>query len=135
MTMYCWSLSGRDISIVSASPLLSLSAVKDTVNPWSSSLHPQNRREETILARLRIGHTNFTHSYLMSTPHNPIPLCATCNAIMSVGHFLTECREYARQRFLFLRGKTLQEILSENAKFSSFNLFKFLRSSNLLDKI
>ena len=27
MTMFCWSLSGRDISIVSASPLLSLSAV------------------------------------------------------------------------------------------------------------
>ena len=96
---------------------------------------PRNRRDETILTRLRIGHTNFTHGYLMSTPHEPVPICTSCNVRMSVEHFLVESREFARPQHLFLKENSLKEILSENTKFSCFNLFKFLKHCNLFDKI
>ena len=109
--------------------------IKDTVNPWLSSCQPKNRREETILTRLRIGHTNLTHGYLMCTPHAPVPICNTCHTQISVSHILTECQDYAQWRHLLLKSTNLREILSENKKFSSFNLFKFLERYNLYHKI
>ena len=112
-----------------------LRAIKDSVNPWQSSFQTKNRREETILTRLRIGHTNLTHGYLMCTPHDPIPMCNSCNVILSVHHILVECNNFAQQRNLYLRHNNLRDILSETDKFSSFNLNKFLRQCNLYGKI
>ena len=109
--------------------------VKDTINPWLSSFQAKNRREEIILTRLRIGHTNLTHGYLMCTPHDPIPICNTCNVQISVKHILTDCQEFTQQRSLLLRGNTQKEILSENEKFSSFRLLKFLQLCNIFKKI
>ena len=109
--------------------------VKDTINPWLSSCQPKNRREETILTRLRIGHTNLTHGYLMCTPHDPVPVCNTCNVRISVKHILTECQDFAQQRNLLLKRNNLKEILSENEKFSSIQLFKFLQICNLYKQI
>ena len=112
-----------------------LRAIKDSVNPWQSSFQAKNRREETILTRLRIGHTNLTHGYLMSTPHDPIPMCNSCNVRISVKHILTECLDFAQQRSVHFKRNNLKEILSENEKFSSFNLCKFLQQTNLYKKI
>ena len=109
--------------------------VKDTINPWLSSFQAKSRREETILTRLRIGHTNLTHGYLMCSPHDPVPICNTCNVRISVKHILIDCQEFTQQRLLLLRGSTLKEILSENKSFSSFRLFKFLQLCNIYKKI
>ncbi|KAG8255712.1 hypothetical protein J6590_086290 [Homalodisca vitripennis] len=38
---------------------------KHIVAPWGTAIH-ENRREEVVLCRLRIGHTLLTHGYLMS---------------------------------------------------------------------
>ena len=109
--------------------------IKDTINPWPSSCLAKNRREETILTRLRIGHTNLTHGYLMCTPHDPVPICNSCNVQISVRHILTECQDFSQWRNLLLRGNTLKTILSENTTFSSFNIYKFLRESYLYSRI
>ena len=65
-----------------------LCGVKPSVSPWSDPGH-KNRRWETALARLRIGHTNLTHSYLMT--QSPPTLCMTCNTLLSVPYILLFC--------------------------------------------
>ena len=65
-----------------------------------------SRKEETIIHRLRIGHTRLTHRYLMEQP-GPIKvpdLCGFCQNdidILSVNHILIECTGiyYARRQF------------------------------------
>ena len=47
------------------------------------------RKEEVVLARLRLGHTRVTHSYLLLGEDQP--QCVDCNASFTVRHFLLEC--------------------------------------------
>ena len=51
----------------------------------------KNRKEETILSRLHIGHTYVTHSFLLKN-EDP-PWCFCCDAPFTVEHFLTECSD------------------------------------------
>ena len=82
-----------------------------------------SRKEETIIHRLRIGHTRLTHSYLMEqrgrfkTP----PICKFCNdpdTIMSVKHILIECQEFYYQRLDFYLVPSMQ-YLFENVPLST----------------
>ena len=66
----CWSDDRRGAKLRSIKPLL---------GKWSSSCR-KSRHQEVVLARLRIGHTNVTHSYLMAKED---PLCAL-NAVPRV---------------------------------------------------
>ena len=66
---------------------------KHDVGEWKSSYN-KYRRIETILSRLRIGHTNITHSYLMQGQANP-PECERCWKNITVKHILLECRKFA----------------------------------------
>ena len=111
-----------------------LKYIKPNVNFWGSSI--QNRKqEEIILTRLRIGHTRLTHSYLMSTPHEDIPHCGPCNTILTVKHILCECRLFNQARFLYLKDKTLKEILEDSDEFSLYRILAFLKKTNLIYKI
>ena len=62
-----------------------------------------NRREEIILARLRIGHSHITHSYLLKGEEEP--QCIPCNARLTIKHILVDCVDLApiRQRFFSCR--------------------------------
>ena len=116
------------------SPDNKLREIKETVRPWKSS--SQNKRhEEVILTRLCIGHTNITHKFLMSTPHEPLPYCNNCQVPLTVRHILLECRKYTLFRNILFKTQTLVGILSENPDFCAFNIFRFLKIYNLLDKI
>ena len=64
-----------------------LKEIKETVFPWSTSLQ-KFRHQETILTRLRIGHSRLTHGHLMSTPHGNRPQCLTCNTLITIKHIL-----------------------------------------------
>ena len=54
------------------------------------------RNEEVILARLPIGHTRVTHSYLLQGEEQP--QCVGCDAPFTVRHFLLECGDSAQVR-------------------------------------
>ena len=54
------------------------------------------RREEVVLARLRLGHTRVTHSYLLQGEEQP--QCVGCDAPFTVYHFLLECGDFAQVR-------------------------------------
>ena len=60
-----------------------LCAVKPSISPWLDPCH-KNRWWETALTRLRISHTNLTHSYLMT--HSTPTLCMTCNIPLCTPH-------------------------------------------------
>ena len=54
------------------------------------------RKEEVVLARLRLGHTRVKHSYLLLGEKQP--QCVGCNAPFTVRHFLLECGDFAQIR-------------------------------------
>ena len=72
-----------------------LHQIKPHIGFWSSSSRP-SRREEKVLARLRIGHTYFTHSFIFN--RRPRPTCSRCRTALSVEHFLLHCSKYNTER-------------------------------------
>ena len=63
-----------------------LFAIKPGLGEWLPGLRI-NRREEIILARLRIGHSYITHSYLLKGEEEP--QCIPCNAPLTIKHVLS----------------------------------------------
>ena len=49
-----------------------------------------NRKEESVLTRLHIGHTRLTHAYLMKQDEEA-PMCIGCDEPLTVEHILTRC--------------------------------------------
>ena len=63
-----------------------LRKIKDSVLERGSSSHLVRRRE-TVLTKLRIGHTRLTHGHLME---NVFPsYCEGCLVLLTVKHILT----------------------------------------------
>ena len=56
----------------------------------------RNIRKELVLARLRLGHTRVTHSYLLLGEEQL--QCAGCDASFTIRHFLLECGDFAQVR-------------------------------------
>ena len=90
-----------------------------------------DRRSEIILTRLRIGHTKYTHGYLMmSGADRQVPRCSTCHVDLTVVHILVQCPLYSRERSAnLLTNKSLVEILDEGAPVEQ--IVRFLRDINL----
>ena len=53
-------------------------------------------KEEVVLARLRLGHTRVTHSYLLQDEEQTH--CDGCDAPFTVRHILLECDDFAQVR-------------------------------------
>ena len=104
-----------------------LRRVKGVVTVWQSSARCV-RREEVILARLRIGHCHLTHSFLFR--REPPPSCPRCDTLLTVEHVLIACPTFNASRERFLFGLSLAEILRDNVDILH-RLFLFLRSSGL----
>ena len=110
-----------------------LREIKKDVRKCSSS-HNKCRRIETILSRLRLGHTNITHAYLMQGLTDP-PMCDRCNRTITVKHILVECRKYTTIRNKYFRNPTLVTMLGEHQYFSVNKLVQFLKETNLFNHI
>ena len=110
-----------------------LRSIKKCVNSWSSSVQ-KSRYYEVIFTRLRIGHTKFTHGYLMSSPHGDPPICEVCQCQITVKHIFTDCRKYDQYRRIFKKNY-LKSILAENKDFSLNDIFTFLKQINLINEI
>ena len=76
--------------------------IKPDFGEWLPGLWT-NRREEIILARLRIGQSYITHSYLLKGEEEP--QCIPCNALLTIKHILVNCVDLApiRQSFFSCR--------------------------------
>ena len=87
-----------------------------------------SRREEIVITRARIGHSYFSHSFLLK--REDMPWCIPCHCPYTVKHVLLECQDLAHIHVRYLRGN-LTEILSSNL----CSLFKYLKEINLFYKI
>ena len=88
------------------------------------------RQEEVVLARLRIGHTRITHSYLLKREEPPY--CFECDALFTIRHFLLKCGVFSRIRNKYFYVDTIKQ-LSNDAPID--NVFLFLKEINLFNKL
>ena len=54
------------------------------------------RREDVVITRLRIGHTRFTHSYILYREEQPF--CIVCNQHITMKFILTDCIDFSQDR-------------------------------------
>ena len=112
--------------------------IKLKTNNWSSSSR-KNRLEEKALARLRLGHTYLTHSFIFH--HGDRPQCELCDTRLTVTHLLLHCRHHVTERrpmSLYCRTHnvpfTLKVLLGDEHPELLELLFTFLRRTNLLER-
>ena len=88
------------------------------------------RKEEVILARLRIGHTRVTHSYLLQGEEQA--QCVGCDAPFTVRHFLLECGDFAQVRNNCFLVDIMKQLFQD---IHIDSIMTFLRQINLFNKI
>ena len=73
---------------------------KIIAEPTKMKKTKMSRREQVVINRLKIGHTNLTHGYLMNnTVQEPRPTCRWCHVEpMSVEHVLVTCPQLSDVR-------------------------------------
>ncbi|XP_037086809.1 uncharacterized protein LOC119107469 [Pollicipes pollicipes] len=76
-------------------PRTNLKRIKEEVGDWVSCKRAV-RREEIVLCRLRLGHTRYTHAYMID--RNLQPECERCQCPLTVYHILLECPVYFHER-------------------------------------
>lgn len=105
--------------------------VKD--NPFGYNFSEKHsRRDEIIINRLKLGHTNITHNFLMNKSDPPI--CEICQVQITVEHILIHCKKYEKERNEIRLDKSLQNILKEDFS-KECKLLKFLNKINLQNEI
>ena len=83
------------------------------------------RKVIIVLARLALGHTRVTHSYLLLGE-------VGCDAPFTVRHFLSECRDFAQVRNNCFNVDNIKQLFQE---IHIDSITTFLRQINLLNKI
>ena len=88
------------------------------------------RKEEVILARLRIGHTRVTHLYLLNGEEQP--QCVGCGATFTVRHLLLECCDFAPVRNNCFHVNNMKQLFQD---IHIDSIMTCLRQINLFNKI
>ncbi|GFS27057.1 RNA-directed DNA polymerase from transposon X-element [Elysia marginata] len=60
-----------------------------------------SRKQETVVSRLRIGHSWITHEYLLKGEQQPY--CTDCECPITVKHILVECADFLLSRQKIIR--------------------------------
>ena len=89
-----------------------------------------SRREEIVLARLRIGHTRLTHSCLLKREERPY--CIGCDTPFTVRHFLLDCADFHRESLSLIQVNNLKDLFKD---VSVENILSFVKDINLFNKI
>ena len=91
--------------------------------PWT------NRKEETVMARLHIGHSFLTHSFLLKGEEPPMRI--GCDKCLTIEHILLTCSDFTEIRESHFTAKSLhmlfQDILPEK-------ILNFWKKSIFLEK-
>jgi ribonuclease HI len=114
-----WS-EQTDNKLLKIKPVLSESSCSDT----------KNRREETILTRLRVGHTKLTHSFIFDGTDRP--WCAACDSAYTIQHVLLECVDLLEVRRKYFNCHSMRDLFT---KIPCRLLFAFLKEINIFHKL
>ena len=90
----------------------------------------RRRRDEIVLARLRIGHSHLTHSYILKG-EDP-PWCVICDCQVTIKHILLDCTDFTQSRSKFYQCQTLKGLFSLDGLAP---ILSFLKDIGIYDKI
>ena len=106
-----------------------LHSIKPSLGEWQPN-YRIDRKEGVTLARLRIGHTFITHSFLLKS--EDWPLCIPCQEPFTVKPFLLDCTDVRLLRSRFYRVCSLKELFDT---VEPVRIFSFLEEIGLYNKI
>lgn len=112
-----------------SSPSKLLQIKRSIFEDYPPYLH--RRKDQTILTRLRIGHSKLTHHHLLTkeTPNE----CEQCNTILTIPHILLDCPIYIDERKKCSLPHTLSEAL--NNKASVEKVLMFLNKIDIMNQL
>ena len=109
---------------ISAEPVHEIS----TIGEYQSVV--RNIRKEEVLARLHLGHTRVTHSYLLQGEEQP--QCVVCDAPFTVRHFPLEYGDFAQVRNNCFHVDNMKELFQD---IHIDSIMTFLRQIDLFNKL
>ena len=120
--------------------LAPLRIIHPTLGKWETN-NQNSKLKETALARLRLGHTRPTHSYIILK--SPQPSCPTCNHTrLTVRHLLLDCPKFNSERQYLITTcnrhnipLNLQNLLGDDYPSITKALFKYLSDTGLISKL
>ena len=95
-----------------------------------NTTQPLYRKQETVMTRLRIGHTWITHSYLLKKEDQPF--CHACDNPFTVKHILVECSDFTHIRNKYYTTTDVHTLFRE---VDSSKITEYLKEIKLFDKI
>ena len=101
--------------------------LKESLCNTTKSLY---RKQETVMTRLRIGHTWITHSYLLKKEDQPF--CHACDNPFTVKHILVECSDFTHIRNKYYTTTDVHTLFRE---VDSSKITEYLKEIKLFDKI
>ena len=90
----------------------------------------RNRREETVLTRLHIGHSKITHSFIFEG--TDAPWCHACDSPMTIRHILLDCADLHEIRLKHFESRSLRDVFTN---VSNKAVFSFLKEINIFHKL
>ena len=103
--------------------------IRPTLGEWPPGFMT-SRKEEVALSRLRIGHTYFSHSYILRR-EDP-PECTACQEIYSVRHALIDYTDLGLIRPRFYSVQYMKALFDT---VSVERISSFVKEINLFSKI
>ena len=103
--------------------------IKPTIGEYQSVAR-NIKTEEVVSARICLGHTGVTHSYLLLGEEQP--LCVGCDAPITVRHFLLECDDCSQIRFKYYQVDNMKQLFQDiyvdhiNMFLKEINLFNIM---------
>ena len=90
----------------------------------------KNRKQETLLSRLLIGHSWLTHSFILRKEDSP--LCHSCDCTFTIKHILTDCMDLLQVRRQFYTQDNMRDLFSQ---VNISKIFDYLSAINLYNRI
>ena len=90
----------------------------------------KRRKEQTVLARLRIGHTWLTHSFLLKKEEQPY--CHACDSLYTVKHILIDCSDFKDTRDKYYTANTIYRLFRDT---DTSKILDYLKEIGVYNKI
>ena len=105
-----------------------LHSIKSILGEWRPAFRTD--RKEVVLARLRIGHSFITHSYLLKGEEQPT--CVLCDTPFAIKHILLHCIDFQNSRDKYYKVNSFKELFET---IEIHNIFSYLKEIGLFNKI
>ena len=88
-----------------------------------------NRKDETVMARLHIGHSFITHSFSLMGEEPPV--CIGCDKRLTIEHIVLTCSDFIEITESYFTAKSLRMLFQDILPEKNFN---FLKEINIFGK-